>query len=632
MLSQRRISTLPREKMAGNEVMADFDERRDRILDAEVLEDERRRTRMGSLKKKALSASNKFTHSLKKKGKKANYRTSSASIEDIRDAQEESTVHAFRLELIARGLLPDRHDDYHTMLRFLKAKKFDIGKTIQMWEEMLRWRKEFGADTIMEDFQYEEFKEVLHFYPRGYHGVDKEGRPVYIEMLGKVDPSKLLNVTTLERYIKYHVQEFEKILHEKFPACSIAAKKHIDSTTTILDVQGVGLKNLSKDARDLLQNMQKIGGDYYPEILHQLFIINAGHGFKLVWNSVKGFLDPNTTAKIRVLGTNYQQTLLEAIDASQLPDFLGGSCVCLAEGGCLMSNKGPWNDPEIIKNVRNAQPRILKQLKQAQDKEQRRGLGSWLRSPKGRCSDTSTAESGSDIDDFCSPHVSRMPEHLHLATVPEEVRARNSTAYYSCDDHFVIVDKAVDCGNREASLILSQASSGLKSKKQLRINSSSCLQAGNLTDCRKNVSKDSFVRLYLRSLSTVLLSIFLKILCFFPILSSTHKKDSESIHPPCMYSPASSPHPSVEVIKEDTTNLCLKLQRLEILYSEISSRPAQMPMEKELILQESWQRIKLIELELEKTKKVLHATIAKQMQIAELLEALQNKQWRRRLC
>lgn len=34
---------------------------------------------------------------------------------------------------------------------------------------------------------------------------------------------------------------------------------------------------------------------------------------------------------------------------SQLPDFLGGSCKCPGEGGCLRSSKGPWNDPDIMK-------------------------------------------------------------------------------------------------------------------------------------------------------------------------------------------------------------------------------------------------------------------------------------------
>ncbi|KAI3709238.1 hypothetical protein L2E82_38997 [Cichorium intybus] len=32
----------------------------------------------------------------------------------------------------------------------------------------------------------------------------------------------------------------------------------------------------------------------------------------------------------------------------QLPDFLAGSCACRVEGGCLGSNVGPWNDPEIM--------------------------------------------------------------------------------------------------------------------------------------------------------------------------------------------------------------------------------------------------------------------------------------------
>ncbi|XP_044953816.1 phosphatidylinositol/phosphatidylcholine transfer protein SFH13-like isoform X2 [Hordeum vulgare subsp. vulgare] len=606
----------------GIEISVSNDERRDRA-DAENSEDEPKHRRMRSLRKKALHASTKLTHSLKKRGKrKVDCRVPRIAIEDVRDAGEEQAVSSFREVLFARSLLPERHDDYHMMLRFLKARKFDVEKAAQMWDEMLHWRNEFGTDTILEDFEFHELEEVLQYYPQGYHGVDKDGRPVYIELLGKVEPNKLVQTTTVERYIKYHVQEFERAFREKFPACSIAAQKHIDTTTTILDVHGVGWKNFGKIARDLVRCMQKIDGDYYPETLHQMFIVNAGAGFKLIWSTIKGLLDPKTSSKIHVLGAKYQSRLLEAIDASQLPEFFGGLCTCSNQGGCLRSNKGPWSDPLIMKIVHSMESSALRDIVQVSDIEETVTGSVRLRALKlpERISDTSNAESGSDVDDLGSPIAPEDVEYHSLAPVREEARESGSTTYGCSDDRPHSVEKAVE-SNKRYDL------TGNVLRHNTRQNSSMnrvSPEPGRAPNVREGDADDGILKLFSRKV----LAVILKVLSLLRLFTR-HQQQLENVRPHTAAVPSNQPN--LQIVKEDRVNPCLeRLERLESMCNQLSRKPPEIPQDKDRAIQDSFDRIKSIEFDLEKTKKVLHATVIKQMQMAETLESVTESGHRRR--
>ncbi|KAG8860575.1 cytosolic factor, phosphatidylinositol/phosphatidylcholine transfer protein [Tulasnella sp. 330] len=255
---------------------------------------------------------------------------------------QQHTLDKFKKELQDEGwFVPARHDDA-ALLRFLRARKFDLIKAKIMIIDQEKWRKEFGTDELLH-FDFPEKEQVDKYYPQYYHKTDKDGRPVYIEQLGRLDIDALYKITTQDRLLKRLVSEYEIFVQERLPATSAAVGHPVETSCTILDLKNVSIRQFYK-VKDYVSQASSIGQNEYPECMGKFYIINAPFMFSTVWSLIKPWLDEVTVAKISILGSDYKPKLLEQIPADNLPEELGGTCKC--PGGCSLSDAGPWNNKE----------------------------------------------------------------------------------------------------------------------------------------------------------------------------------------------------------------------------------------------------------------------------------------------
>jgi hypothetical protein len=167
--------------------------------------------------------------------------------------------------------------------------------------------------------------------------------------MGNIDLAAMYKITTSERMLQNLAVEYEKVGDPRLPACSRKAGCLLETCCTIMDMKGVGISKVSS-VYSYVRQASAMSQNYYPERLGKMYLINAPWGFSTVFSVIKGWLDPITVEKIHVLGAGYQKELLDQVPAENLPKMFGGTCEC--EGGCALSDEGPWHDPEFAKPPR----------------------------------------------------------------------------------------------------------------------------------------------------------------------------------------------------------------------------------------------------------------------------------------
>ncbi|KAK6462933.1 phosphatidylinositol/phosphatidylcholine transfer protein Sec14p [Scheffersomyces coipomensis] len=273
---------------------------------------------------------------------------------NLTDEQKTTLAH-LKVSLEAMGYT-DRLDEA-TLLRFLRARKFDLFKAQEMFVNCEKWRKEFGVNDILTTFHYDEKPLVASLYPQYYHKTDKDGRPVYYEELGKVDLTKMLTITTQERMLKNLAWEYESMTRYRLPACSRKSGYLVETSCTIMDLKGITISAISQVSA-YVREASVIGQNYYPERMGKFYLINAPFGFATAFRLFKPFLDPVTVAKISILGSSYSKELLKQIPPNNLPTKFGGQSEATDEE-LYLNDVGPWREAKYIGPEGEA-PRVFK--------------------------------------------------------------------------------------------------------------------------------------------------------------------------------------------------------------------------------------------------------------------------------
>ncbi|EEP80575.1 conserved hypothetical protein [Uncinocarpus reesii 1704] len=212
------------------------------------------------------------------------------------------------------------------LLRFLRARKWDVNRAVIMLISALHWRANaiHLDDKIMSSGdagaleglkssdpavkkESEDFLSLLRLGESFIHGKDKAGRPVcYIRV--RLHKAGTHCESALERYTVYLIETSRLLL-----------EKPVETAALVFDMTDFSLANMDYAP---VKFMIKCFEANYPESLGVILVHKAPWVFSGIWTIIKGWLDPVVASKVHFTKTS--EELETYISRSQLIKEIGG--------------------------------------------------------------------------------------------------------------------------------------------------------------------------------------------------------------------------------------------------------------------------------------------------------------------
>ncbi|CAB4396229.1 unnamed protein product [Rhizophagus irregularis] len=201
------------------------------------------------------------------------------------------------------------------LIKFLKARNFEIDQAKEMLIKSIKWRIEFKTDEILsETFPASIFGKVGFF-----HKHDKENRPVTYNLYGGLDNNQVFG--ELERFIRWRVQLMEK-------GIQLLDFVNVDQMIQVHDYNLVAYANYDSTVKNASKNVTQVLQENYPEFLAAKFFVNVPWWGDLMFKFVSMFLSEQTKKKFIVTSAGgVKDSMLNLIPEENLPTIYGGKSV-----------------------------------------------------------------------------------------------------------------------------------------------------------------------------------------------------------------------------------------------------------------------------------------------------------------
>lgn len=213
------------------------------------------------------------------------------------------------------------------LLRFLRARKWDVKKALVMMISTMRWRlqevhvdddimangeatalKQSQGSDAAEKKRGEDFMYQIRKGKSFLHGVDRFGRPICVVRV-RLHHAGDQEAEGLERFTVYTIETARLLLAPP-----------VETATIIFDMTDFSMANMDYTP---VKFMIKCFEANYPESLGAVLIHKAPWLFSSIWSIIKGWLDPVVAAKIHF--TKNREDLEKFISPNQIMKELGGA-------------------------------------------------------------------------------------------------------------------------------------------------------------------------------------------------------------------------------------------------------------------------------------------------------------------